>query len=243
MKLKDLLFIVCLALLLSTFLPIGFLKNYQQDFLFNHSFWALSSFLKFAVLATLGELIALRIRSGSYNVKGFGLFPRAIVWGILGISIKLAFVIFTSGAPVILENYFGLTGAVASMKSPDILMAARQSLLWERLLTAFAISAFMNLIFAPIFMTFHRITDMHIVEYKGSLQCFSKGVKMGQYFQKIDWDIMWGFVFKKTIPFFWIPAHTLTFLMPPQYRIVMAALLGLILGVILSTASSMASKK
>jgi hypothetical protein len=49
--------------------------------------------------------------------------------------------------------------------------------------------------------------------------------------------VQWGFVFKKTIPLFWYPAHTLTFLLPAEYRILFAALLGIVLGVLLSVAS------
>jgi len=62
------------------------------------------SFIKFFFLATLGELIGLRIKTGRYYYKGFGLFPRAIVWGCLGISIYMAFAIFASGTPVLLEK-------------------------------------------------------------------------------------------------------------------------------------------
>jgi hypothetical protein len=47
---------------------------------------------------------------------------------------------------------------------------------------------------------------------------------------------MWGFVFKKTIPFFWIPAHTITFLLPPDVQVLFAALLGIALGTILAVA-------
>ena len=51
-----------------------------------------------------------------------------------------------------------------------------------------------------------------------------------------------GFVFKKTIPFFWIPAHTITFLLPGQYQVLFAALLGVALGIILSIAAVMSRK-
>ena len=37
----------------------------------------------------------------------------------------------------------------------------------------------------------------------------------------------------KTIPFFWVPAHTITFMLPPEYQIVMAAYLSVALGIIL----------
>jgi len=40
-----------------------------------------------------------------------------------------------------------------------------------------------------------------------------------------------------TIPFFWIPAHTITFLLPGEYRILFAAVLGIVLGVFLAVAT------
>ncbi|MDR0466786.1 MAG: hypothetical protein LBH94_05460, partial [Deltaproteobacteria bacterium] len=59
----------------------------------------LTSFLKFAVLATFGECIGLRITTGDYNRPGFGILPKALVWGVLGVGIKMAFTIFAIGAP------------------------------------------------------------------------------------------------------------------------------------------------
>jgi hypothetical protein len=44
-------------------------------------------------------------------------------------------------------------------------------------------------------------------------------------------------VFKKTIPFFWYPAHTVTFLLPSEQRVLFAALLGIALGVLLALSS------
>ena len=51
---------------------------------------------------------------------------------------------------------------------------------------------------------------------------------------KINWEVQWGFVFKKTIPLFWYPAHTITFLLPGDYQVLFAAFLGVVLGLILS---------
>ena len=55
--------------------------------------------------------------------------------------------------------------------------------------------------------------------------------------QNLNWKVQWGFVFKKTIPLFWFPAHTITFLLPGEMRVLFAALLGVLLGVILSIAA------
>ena len=60
---------------------------------------------------------------------------------------------------------------------------------------------------------------------------------MGGILGRINWNVQWNFVFKKTIPFFWIPAHTITFLLPEDYQVAFAALLGIALGVILSFAA------
>ncbi len=86
MKRKDLFFIL---FLISLFLPF-FLFSALYDFYlkFNSEHGFLAAFVKFAVLATAGELAGLRIRSGNYFSRGFGIFPRALVWGILGIFIK-----------------------------------------------------------------------------------------------------------------------------------------------------------
>lgn len=46
-----------------------------------------------------------------------------------------------------------------------------------------------------------------------------------------------GLCFKKTIPFFWFPAHTITFLLPGDARVLFAALLGVVLGIFLAIAA------
>lgn len=237
MKKQDILIGLLILLSMVLFLPLPFLEGFHKNFLFNHDFWAVTSFLKFAILATIGEVIGLRIKTGSYYQQGFGYFPRAIVWGILGIGIKMAFVIFAVGTPVLLEKYVGISNAIASMKMGSIFDASEAGLGWTRLITAFGISAFMNLIFAPVFMTLHKITDTHIIDKGGTIKGFLSPISYKTIFPKLNWFVQWDFVFKRTIPFFWIPAHTITFLMPEEYRIVFAALLGIILGVLLAIAA------
>jgi len=100
----------------------------------------------------------------------------------------------------------------------------------------------MNLIFAPVFMTFHKITDLHILQNGGTLKGFFTPIQLKKHFIELDWATQWNFVFKKTIPLFWIPAHTLNFMLPEEYRILFAALLGVVLGVLLSVASLTAKK-
>ena len=210
---------------IAAFLAIpGFLDGFI-DLTKRNPYWM--SFAKFAVLSTFGECIGLRIVTGVYNKPGFGVLPRAVVWGLLGMGIKLAFTIFSSGAPNVLAE-FGLA------VSPDALKSGSFGL---KLLVAFTFSVTINTIFAPVFMTLHRITDAHIVANGGTLMGLFSRMEMTRHLQEINWTSLWGFVFKKTLPFFWIPAHTITFLLPPHFQVLFAALLGIVLGVILAFAN------
>ncbi len=230
MKKQDIIFALGFILV---FLPF-FLSQAIFDFYieFNKAHGMITSFVKFAILATIGEVIGLRLRTGNFYQKGFGILPRAIVWGFLGLTIKLAFVIFAKGTPIFLA-YLGVEGAIEAMQGPFTM---------NKLLVAFSISAAMNLIYAPVMMTLHKITDMHIVNNGGTLAGLLKPIQMTNIFVNINWDVQWNFVFKKTIPFFWIPAHTVTFLLPPDFQVLFAALLGIVLGVLLAIASLKSSK-
>jgi hypothetical protein len=178
---------------------------------------ALVSFIKFSLLATGGEWIARRIKTNSYSARGFGLFPKAIIWGVLGVFIFWAFLIFGKGVPY----------AFPVIQQPVDF--------GTKLLGAFLISLMMNLIFSPILMLTHHLTDAHISNNNGKFPF--KGLKMRSLLENIDWSRMWNFVFKKTIPLFWIPAHTITFLLLSQYRTLFAALLSVALGILLGIAN------
>lgn len=189
------------------------------------------SFLKFAVLATIGECIALRITTGVYNRPGFGVLPKFILWGILGVACKLVFSIYGAGTPHLLNELgFDL--------GPD-----RGA--WgfgQRLLAAFSMSVLLNTLFAPILMVGHKIGDIHIDRTGGTLRGFFSRPDMAGLFKAVNWDSMWSFVLKKTVPMFWIPAHTITFLLPGHFQVLFAALLSIALGVILAFAGLRAQK-
>jgi hypothetical protein len=112
--------------------------------------------------------------------------------------------------------------------------AASNNLLWlgnGRVLRAFLISAIMNFTFAPVFMASHRITDVYIDRrYSGEKTPFSTIIG------EIDWGRFIKEIVGITIPLFWIPAHTITFLLPDQYKVLFAASLSIVLGLILSFA-------
>lgn len=225
MKKGDLLFLcVTLVLFVPFFVSDELYGAYRE---FNSSHGMLASFFKFAVLSTLGELLGLRISSGSYYRKGFGVMSRAFVWGIFGMAINMAFVIFSTGIPAF-AGYLGV-------ENPAGIMSGNISV--GKVALAFAISVAMNSIFAPVFMTLHKITDTHILATGGTMRGLFSPIPMGEILQNINWKVQWGFVFKKTIPLFWFPAHTVTFLLPEDMRVIFAALLGVVLGLILAVAA------
>jgi hypothetical protein len=99
-----------------------------------------------------------------------------------------------------------------------------------------------NLFFAPTFMLFHRITDRYIELGDGQLKKIIH-VPFKEVVDHIDFHHFLNFIVFKTIPLFWIPAHTLTFLLPENYRVLMAAYLSVILGFILSITKHKIQKK
>uniref|UniRef100_UPI004055B1E2 hypothetical protein n=1 Tax=Alistipes sp. TaxID=1872444 RepID=UPI004055B1E2 len=223
MKRSDLYFgLVIVALFLPFFLSEGLYACYTT---FNANHGMVMSFLKFAILSTMGEMLGHRLSTGNYTSPTFGVLPRMVVWGFLGMAINMAMIIFSKGTPLFLEQ-MGMTGAVEHFLSPSFTL--------DKLLVALAVSVAMNTIFAPVFMTFHKITDTHIAACGGSLKALVTPIPMAERFASIDWQRQWGFVFKRTIPLFWYPAHTITFILPPEQRVLFAALLGVVLGVLLS---------
>ena len=162
---KDFLFLLGIV---TFFLPFFvFNEVFEAYYQFNLEHGVLMSFIKFSILATLGEVIGLRIMTGSYYQKGFGLIPRAIVWGFLGVTIYMAFAIFASGTPVFLEKL--------GMEDANTILNADLS--WKKVLVSFSISTALNLFYAPVMMTFHKITDIHILENGGTMRGFFKLVK------------------------------------------------------------------
>ena len=223
MKRTDLYFIVAIA---AIFLPF-FLSAplYEWYSTFNATHGMVMSFLKFGILSTLGEMLGCRISTGKYVTPTFGVLPRMVVWGFLGMGINMAMIIFSKGTPMFMQ-YMGMTNAVEAFTTDGFSM--------DKLWVALAVSVAMNTIFAPVFMTFHKVTDAHIAAHGGSLKALVTPIPMAERLGTLNWQAQWGFVFRKTIPFFWYPAHTITFLLPAEQRVLFAALIGIVLGVLLA---------
>lgn len=226
MSRQDIIFFVIVAAIFAPFFASP--AVYDAYTAFNASHGMVAAFIKFAVLSTLGEMIGLRIVRGRYWMRGFGVLPRMIVWGVLGVCINGAFIVFSHGIPELL-GYLGFPGLVEQFQAPGFS--------WGKVAVALCISVALNTFFAPVFMTFHKITDTHISRHGGRLSAFAAPIAMGEIMAGLDWARQWSFVFKRTIPLFWYPAHTVTFMLPPTARVLFAALLGLVLGILLSLAA------
>ena len=227
MKKQDLFILFGVALLLAPFFIFQDVYQFYSDV--NQQLPLVMAFFKFAILATFGEVLGLRIRTGKYSVPNFGILPRAVVWGGLGVWIAIAMGVFRNGVPAYLDK-FQLFSGISKAMAGDFSML--------KLLGAFCISVMMNTTFAPVFMTLHKVTDTHITQTGGTLTgFFTKRLHFTQIITTLNWNVQWNFVLKKTIPLFWFPAHTLTFILPQNFQVLFAAFLGICLGVILSIAA------
>lgn len=233
MKKSDVFFLLGAVVVLLPFFVIPAVYDGFMWMTKNHPF--IMSFLKFGILSTAGECIGQRIKNGEYAPKGFGVLPRGITWGFLGMLITAAMTIFSSGVPALLTQ-IGIVpdGTTYGELLRTGIMTSRS---WYHVLAAFLVSVFMNCLFAPVFMVLHKVSDTHIMEHQGTLSGYFSRLEFGRIFASLDWTTIWNFLFKKTIPLFWIPAHTITFMLPPEWRVLFAALLGVMLGVFMSLAT------
>lgn len=177
-------------------------------------------FVKFVILASMGDLLGIRILKGEWNIPK-GLFYKAVVWGIIGMMVTLMFTVYMGGT----------AAAQVSGRLPFKGSAIAQ---------AFFGSAVMNVTFGPMMMVFHRFTDMYIdtrYERKGG------SVSLKELIDKNDWNSLVEFTWLKTCPLFWIPAHTIVFLLPSQYRVLVSAFLSIALGLLLALAKKEKSVK
>ncbi|HWS30732.1 MAG TPA: hypothetical protein VN512_11575 [Clostridia bacterium] len=171
----------------------------------------LMGFLKFALLSTIGEVIASKVAAGRFAFPN-GVWAKAAVWGVIGMMLALLMPLYAGG--------------VAAAQSAGVLTGKNSSFL-----TAFFTSVLMNLTFGIAMMAFHRVTDTMIEQY-----CVEKKTGLTSAVNAVDWAGFIRFVVFRTIPLFWIPAHTVTFLLPSEYRVFLSAALSIVLGLLLAVA-------
>jgi len=154
----------------------------------------ISAMIQFAILGTLGDMIAKCLQKGQlfmpYSL--LTLLLKMLEWALLAICIKYAFVGF-QGFVDVLE---------AHEMIPELGTFGR----------AFAVSVSMNLQFGLLLVILHRFLD-NVVAGESNWMNLDKGMK----------SLVW----------FWIPAHTITFMLDKPYQIGLAALWSVVLGIIL----------
>lgn len=114
---------------------------------------------------------------------------------------------------VIKAGFVGMKGFTRALLDHHILPA----FLGAGIGWAFALSTLTNVLFGPQMMLFHRLEDNLILRRKG-------------------FDGMMPAI--RTLGWFWIPAHTLTFSLAVEFQVGLAALWSLALGVILGLAAN-----
>lgn len=206
MKKGDILWIAVLVLVLALMISPWTSATFEK-LTADHPYFM--GFIKFFILASMGELLAIRLNKGHYQAPPY-LIIRAIIWGIVGILVVYTFTLYSGGIAALL----------AKKLLPD----------WGAVFAAFMTALTMNLTFGPVFMATHRVTDKMLDRRAEGKHGVVAAIR------EVDWVQFITFVVGKTIPFFWVPAHTITFLLPPQYRVLVAALLSIALGLILSFA-------
>ncbi|MBU0934149.1 MAG: hypothetical protein KKI09_11790 [Spirochaetes bacterium] len=106
----------------------------------------------------------------------------------------------------------GFVGFVDALVAQNLLPAIFGKDTSVAILRAFALSFFMNAQFGPLLMFLHRSTDNLITRAKGYT-----GIEKSLF----------------TLAWFWLPAHTVTFSLPADFQIGVAALLSVALGLIM----------
>jgi hypothetical protein len=175
-------------------------------------------FVKFALLATVGEIIAGKISSGLFQFPR-GMLFKMVIWGFIGTAIALMTPVFAAGVSQVQQN--GILPGMGNV-----------------LLTAFLTSLLNNLGFGAAMMGFHTLSDTVI-----ELAVSKEKITLREIIARTSWERYIGFVILRTLPVFWIPAHTVTYMLPSQYRVFFSAVLSIALGLILAIAKRQNNKE
>ncbi len=131
------------------------------------------------------------------------LFARACVWGLFGLWFTPTFPLFAAGTAAIISSGLWFTGAQAFSMS-----------LWINILGGYAM----------FMMVTHEYAN-YVIDQNG------RKWNLTDWSRTIDRKFVFSFLPKTLV--FWVPAHTITFMLPPEWRVLSAALLAIVLGVIL----------
>jgi hypothetical protein len=170
-----------------------------------------SAMVQFAILGTLGDCMANWIYSARYGQgKATKAKPRHTIYQLVWKPIK--WMILAIFIKVAFVGYTGFVGVIVESGWLPYSFGIERSFL-----NALAISTTMNLQFGLFLVIIHRTLDY---------LPFGKIVWIGIH--KGFYSLLW----------FWIPAHTITFMLPKEYQIGLAAFYSVVLGFILGLFST-----
>lgn len=172
----------------------------------------IGGFIKFSILASMGDFLGIRMNKGDYDIPK-GILMRAVIWGFIGMMVALVFPFFMAGAAAVQE--MGLLPFAGN-----------------KVAHAFFGSMIMNISFGPMMMVFHKFTDLYVDAFYAKEE-----VTLSKLVDRVNWHAVVEFTWTKACIFFWIPAHTIVFLLPSAYRVLVSAFLSIALGFLLAIAN------
>ena len=170
----------------------------------------MGGFLKFFILASMGDMLGIRILKGQW-IKPKGMILKGVNWGILGMIITLVFTVYFQG-----------TNAA--------MVAGRLPFEGNKYVLAFFGSFIMNTTFGPMLYIYHKFGDLFIEAKMDG----TKDLSVKSLVDKVDWYSIVSFSWLKTCLLIWVPLHTLVFLLPGEYRVLASAFLSVLLGIIIA---------
>lgn len=174
----------------------------------------IGGFVKFAVLASMGDMLGGRILKGEWKFAQ-GFLYKAIVWGIIGLMVTLVFTVFMAGA----------AGAQSSGRLPFE---------GSKLAVAVFGSVIMNSTFGPMMYIYHKFGDLFIDLMYEKKRGLIAAITVQEMVNRIDWYGIVSFSWLKTCIFVWMPCHTVVFLLPAEYRVLASAFLSILLGILVA---------
>lgn len=173
-------------------------------------------FMKFAIFGFLGELLGGRILNGKWEkIKGTGL--RIVAWGFFGVIIAFVLPLSFSGARILLDQF---------------VLPFEKNVFLNHLVQAFLASMVLNMLPGPMAIIYHKIAETYIELGHGRFGKMIK-IRFSHAIRKIDWENQMGFVILKICLIIFIPLHTITFMLPSNYRVLLAAYSTILLGAVL----------
>lgn len=169
----------------------------------------MGGFIKFAILATMGDLMGVRILNAHWVIPK-NLYQKMIVWGVIGMMVTLVFSVYMGGV--------AFAQSIGRLPFDGYVLAH-----------AFLGSLIMNVTFGPMMYIYHMYGDKLIESIFSN-----KKVTVRELVDNTDWYTLVSFSWLKTCIFIWIPCHTIVFLLPSEYRVLASAFLSILLGLIIA---------